>query len=147
MSPIRCSMALALAGLLLVPPAALAHNLIVTAEVLDQVRVHAYYDDKTDAEGAVVKVRDAEGREIATGKLDEKGVWSFPRPGAGTYTIRVESVGHGNEVVLPLADDPKSGRFSSLQPNVVVGAAAGIALLLGISLWYRYRIRANADAP
>lgn len=130
--------------LVLGPSVAMAHKMIVEAaikpEALTVVRVEAYFEDDTPATDAVVKVRDDSGQEIAKGKTDDRGVWTFPRPKAGTYTIRVEdSTGHDQEVVLPIPEDPVTVEAATWQPNLILGVAVGLGLLLGIAFlsWRR----------
>jgi hypothetical protein len=86
----------AVALLLAVAPAAWAHALHAEAKLKgDTVTVEAFFDDDTPARGAKVAVRDERGREVAAGRTDERGVWSFPRPAAGKYEVVVDAgAGH-----------------------------------------------------
>jgi len=129
--------------LLVTPTLAQAHNMTVVAEVrpeqTDRVQVHAFFDDTTDASEARVRVRDGEGKEVAIGATDAKGLWSFPRPRPGKYTIRVEYVGHDRELILELPDDTSPAFLSTRQPSVILGLAIGLILLLGGSYALRWR--------
>lgn len=127
--------ALALAVALLVPRSAAAHDL--RAKVIpdaDPIRVEAGFDDDTPAAGARVEVTDAEGRTIASGVLDEKGVWSFPKPGPGSYLIVVELTGHRDPVRLEIPEATPPLAFSSWRLDKNLGLAIGLVLLLGGTL-------------
>src|SRR5262245_65730861 len=94
---------LAAALLVCLPERAFAHDLLATVKVLpDAVVVEAGFDDDTPAEGAKVVVTDASGKEIASGKTDEKGVFKLSRPGPGKYKAVVESAGHRDEAEFPI---------------------------------------------
>ncbi len=144
-SPRPVSFPLAVAALLLAPAAASAHNLKVSATIgADRVRVEAGYDDETPAQGAKVVVRDA-GGVVASGTTDDRGTWAFPAPGPGTFTVRVEQAGHANEVTFDVAAAPAPDApprtVSSWRPDPAVGAAVGLAGLLGVALAFRLRRR------
>lgn len=95
--------ALATAAFLGLAIPARAHNLGVECRLgAKEVVVEAFYDDDTLAEGAGVKVTDAEGREVAAGKTDGKGRWSFPRPAPGHYRVLVDA-GAGHRTTQKLA--------------------------------------------
>ena len=137
-------LAAALAAALLAPGRAAAHDL--KAEVnadADPVRVVAGFDDDTPAEGAKVTVTDAAGAVVAAGVTDERGVWTFPRPGPGTYRVVVEGVGHRDAVTLriPEAGGPAevTGRFRFEDKRV--GLSVGLAVLLGAAGLYALRLR------
>lgn len=154
MTPLRIALVIT-AALLLDRNEASAHDMTVTARVIgekqDQVRIEAGFDDDTPASEAVVRVRNEVGREVATGKLDDKGVWIFPRPGPGKYTIRVEYIGHDRELVLELPEDPAPNTVATTKRSVIAGAIGGVALLLGVSFlfWFekRRRVRVGAADP
>lgn len=129
---------------LLAPAAASAHNMIVINDVLpDQVRVEAKFDDDSRAGEAEVILLDAAGTEITHGKMDGKGVFVFPRPKPGSYTVRVKHSGHVQEVPLPIPDESFLGQFASRQPDKLFGALVGVGLLLGIALFFRMRQRSK----
>jgi hypothetical protein len=48
-------------------------------------------DDDTPAEEASVVVTTIDGKPVANGKTDERGLWSFARPGPGRYLIVVDA--------------------------------------------------------
>jgi hypothetical protein len=86
---------------------ALAHKLMLTVTVTgDRVRVEAFHDDDTPADGAAVTVRQGDDPPVAEGKTDEKGVWTFARPAPGAYTVRASSVGHIAREGLTVDRDP-----------------------------------------
>jgi nickel transport protein len=114
-----------------------AHDLkaAVHAEA-DPVRVEAGYDDDTPAEEARVTVTAADGTVVASGRTDERGTWSFPRPGPGRYTVAVESAGHRDAVGLTIpataVEAPVVYARERLDKNL--GLVIGLVLLLGGTL-------------
>ncbi|QJW96321.1 carboxypeptidase regulatory-like domain-containing protein [Frigoriglobus tundricola] len=135
---------LATAGVPLVPAAARAHDLRAVVTVADAVRVDAYFDDDTPAESAEVQVTDAAGNVIASGRTDERGVWTFPRPAPGAYTLAAKSVGHGTTVAFTVDGSPGAPvAFTGQRMSKPVALAIGAGLLLGISAasWFRRRRR------
>lgn len=125
----------------LVPAAATAHDLIALVKVRDaDVYVEAGYsygkDDGDPAGEAAVVVTDEHGNRVATGTTDEKGVWTFPRPPAGTYTVVVEQAGHRAVVTLAV---PATGTadFLPWRLDKRVGVAVGLAAVLGLTVVYR----------
>jgi hypothetical protein len=93
-----------------VPAQARAHAVGVEATLkADTVTVEAYFDDDMPAENASVVVVDAAGKQVATGKTDAKGVWSFPAPEPGRYTLRVDAgAGHLAKTILTIAEPSQS---------------------------------------
>lgn len=70
-----------------------AHDLGVECKLREgKVQVYVYYDDDTDAVEAVVQVLEGE-MEIAMGKTDAKGMWSFPVPPPGKYQVMIRGGG------------------------------------------------------
>src|SRR5262245_43277314 len=125
----------------LMPGVAAAHDLIALVKVREaDVYVEAGFsygrNESDPAEGAAVTVADAEGKSVATGATDEKGVWTFPRPPAGTYTIVVEQAGHRAAVTLTV---PGTGTAEFLPSRLDkrVGVAVGVAVVLGLTVAYR----------
>src|SRR5205085_12543127 len=93
----------------LAPGTAAAHDLVAVVSLRDKdVYVEAGYsfgrDESEPAEGAAVTVTDTDGNRVAAGTTDERGVWTFPRPPAGTYTIVVEQAGHRTAVTLAVPE-------------------------------------------
>jgi hypothetical protein len=131
---------------LLTPGVAAAHALVVKWEVRTaEVYVEAGYSygpDDEPAGGAAVTVTDADGKQVATGKTDERGVWTFPRPPAGTYTVVVEQAGHRTAATVGV---PATGtaEFLPSEFDRRVGAALGVAVVLGLTLAYRLVRRRN----
>src|SRR5437763_1558459 len=90
---------------LLAPAVARAHDLKTVVTIgPDVVKVEAGFDDDSPAEKARVTVTDTSGATVGGGVLDERGVWSFPRPAPGRYTVVVESAGHRDKVPIEVAD-------------------------------------------
>jgi len=116
------------------PGTASAHDLIARVNPsVDPIRVEAGYDDGTPAEAARATVTDADGNAIASGILDDKGMWSFPRPGPGRYEIVVELAGHRDAVVLVIEDESPAVS-SRWRLDKDLGRAIGLTLLLGGTL-------------
>lgn len=112
----------------------------------DPIRVEAWFDDDTPAQQARVSVVRSTGEEVASGQTDERGVWSFAKPGPGMYRITVESVGHRDvlRLTIPGGEAPNAapavdGDFR-LDKNL--GLFVGIVLLLSGSLAF-IRLRAR----
>src|SRR5581483_358097 len=130
---------LAATAVLLAPGAAAAHDLLAVVKVRDaDVYVeagYAYGKDAEPAEGAAVTVTDADGNRVAAGATDERGVWTFPRPAAGAYTVVVEQAGHRAAVTLAV---PETGTAEFLPSRLDKrhGLAIGLALVLGFTLVY-----------
>ena len=136
----------AAAGVLLAAAPASAHDLRANVTVANAVKVEAYFDDDTPAQFAEVTVINAEGAAVLTGKTDERGVWTFPLPKPGTYSLKVESAGHVATVPFRVDGGPAAPAvvYTGWRMNKAVALAIGVLLLLGISAvsWFiRYRRR------
>lgn len=129
------------------PGQARAHDLKATVKLLpDAVVVEAGFDDETPAEGAKVVITDAAGKEVASGKTDDRGVCRLPKLEAGKYTAKVESVGHRDEVEFSVAaaasplDAPIE--FARERPNQSIGLAVGVVgLFLAAAAFWWFRLR------
>lgn len=137
----------ATAGALVTPDRAGAHAMHAKVDVTnDPARLDAYYDEDFPAEFADVTVTDADGNVVLTGKTDERGVWTFPRPKPGTYLATVKQAdGHRAkcEFTVAGAAEPPAERTVFIEPrlNKWVGLSIGVAVLLGVSgiSWLRRR--------
>lgn len=129
-----------LGGWLLAPAAAGAHDLRSSADIDPAtVTISGWYDDDdTPAGKAKVTVTDAAGATVAAGVLDDRGVWSFPRPAPGHYTVVVESAGHRDRLEFEIAADVPTGAFSNWRLDKRLGVAIGLGVLLGGTLVFRY---------
>lgn len=84
------------------PTAADAHAVGAEARLKgDRVEVDAYFDDDTPADDAAVVVTDAGGKNVAAGRTDARGQWSFPTPPGGEYKVAVDA-GGGHRVTVAL---------------------------------------------
>ena len=95
---------------------AYAHRLLIDDPKVEgnQLRIEVYYDDDTPAQDAKVTVRLGDTL-VAEGRTDEKGVWTCPKPGPGTYEVRAESVGHVAKKAL-VVSDPATDQAPSPTP-------------------------------
>lgn len=122
------------AGALLASGRADAHamhaDLITTA---DPFKLTAYFDEDLPAEFADVTVTDAEGNVVLTGKTDERGVFTFPRPKPGTYTLRVKSTGHVAKREFTVDGETGGAVAADWRPDKWVGLGIGVGGLLGLS--------------
>lgn len=133
-------------GVLFTAASASAHDLRAKVTVADAVKVEAYFDDLIPAQSAEVTVVDAEGAAVLTGKTDDRGVWTFPLPKPGTYSLAVESAGHIAKVKFNVDGEPDAPAvvYTGWRLNKAVGLTIGLVLLLGISAvsWFiRHRRR------
>jgi hypothetical protein len=138
---------LAATVLLLAAGPAFAHRLNVKPTVVgDQLRVEAYYDDDTPSQEAKVTLT-RDGELVASGRTDEKGIWTTPRPKAGTYVVRAESVGHAAkdsfEVTEPEptaapAVEPPPAEPTHHTPTPWRELATGLGIIAG--LWVVWQI-------
>lgn len=123
-----------------------AHGLHATVTVTDtDVKLEAFYDEELPADVADVTVTDADGTVVQTGKTDERGLWSFPKPKPGAYTLTVRADdGHvvrcKFEVSGPAEPDTPAV-YGGRPLNKWVGLSAGLLILLVISgvTWLRRR--------
>jgi hypothetical protein len=130
---------------------AFAHKLYVDPTLVgDRLRVEVYYDDDTPAQDAQVTVLFGD-ENLATGRTDEKGVWSCPAPGPGTYLVRAESLGHAAKETVVIPDpaaeplpppESRSARTRTPWRNL----ALGIGLIGGAVLLARV-LRRTPTAP
>jgi nickel transport protein len=128
---------------------AFAHKLHVDPTIVgDRLRVEVYYDDDTPAQKAKVTVFFGD-EQLATGKTDDKGVWTCPAPGPGTYLVRAESLGHAAKeaVVIP---DPAAEPLPAPESRAVRtrppwrNLALGLGLIGGVVLLSRLLRRTPA---
>jgi nickel transport protein len=124
-----------IAGALLVPSRAGAHAMFVDVKhAEDPVKVLAYFDEDMPAEFADVTVTGADGNVVLTGKTDEHGVWTFPRPTkSGTYTVTVKLTGHVAKREFTVDGEAETTAAPARRLNKWVGLGIGVAVLLGAS--------------
>jgi hypothetical protein len=118
---IRC-LALAITTLLLAAGPAAAHALHAEARLRgDTVTVEVFYSDNTPARDAVVSVQDRDGREVAAGRTDDNGEWSFPRPAAGKYEITADAgAGHRTRAAVTIPTDTALNALAPKPEEVVI---------------------------
>src|SRR5262245_21936805 len=78
----------------------------------DMVTVAVFGADDAPARGVAVAVHDKAGREVAAGRTDERGEWSFPRPAAGKYEL---SAGDDRSTRVPMTV-PTDTALKTLSP-------------------------------
>jgi hypothetical protein len=136
-------------GALLGPGRAAAHDINATVDVTaDPVKVVTFsVDDDAPVEGADVTVTDAGGTVVATGKTDERGIWTFPRPKPGNYTLVVSFPGHRAKVDFTVGGSADGTVYTGWRMNKWLGLGTGVAVLLGISAlsWFRNRRRSKVE--
>jgi hypothetical protein len=113
---------LTLAVLLLVVGRAPASALHAEARLRgDTVTVAVFFADDTPARGAAVAVRAKDGAEIAAGRTDEAGRWSFPRPAAGKYDLSADAgAGQRVRVTVTVPTDTVLKTLAPLPEEIVV---------------------------
>ncbi len=129
-------------ALLLVPLTARpapAHALGAECKVRgDKVEVEAYYDDDTPARDAKVRVFDADNAEVAAGRTDVLGRWSFPLPRPGKYEVVVDAgAGHRCTQKITVRADPSAAAapvVSDGPPREEFTRFPWLNLVLGIGL-------------
>jgi nickel transport protein len=122
-------------GALLIPGRADAHAMHADVDVTnDPAKLLAYFDEDFPAEFADVTVTDADGNVVLTGKTDERGVWTFPRPKPGTYVLTVRAGrGHVAKREFTVGGAGEETVFTGRRLNKWVGLSIGVAVLLGAS--------------
>ena len=138
--------AITVAVAVLSPGRADAHALELTVRVppdAPEITLLAAFDDGTPAKEAEVVVTDAEGKEIAKGKTDEKGVWKFAKPAPGTYVAAVEAFGHKDRVKFEVVGKGETEtEYTGWRPDRTLGLVLGVGGLLLASAgfwWLRLR--------
>ena len=138
---------LALAVVLIAPAAAAAHDLRSTVKVEAAViRVEADYEGEDPAPGANVSITDANGVVVASGKTDDKGVWTCPRLPPGAYKLVVEQAGHRSRKDFDVPGDGTSATFTPDRLDKRVGLLIGLGVVLGGSLLFWFA-RRKPDRP
>ena len=127
------------------PASAAAHGMFADVTVADAVTLVAYFDGDEPAEFAEVQVTDADGTVVASGKTDERGLWTFPKPRPGAYTLTVRSIGHVAKRAFRVGGEPDAppAVYTGWRPNTAVALIVGVGGLLGISAvsWFLRRRR------
>ena len=134
---------------------AFGHKLIVDpTPVGERLRVEAYYEDDTPAQSARVTVI-IDGKTVAEGQTDDKGVWTCPKPAPGTYTVRVVDHGHAGKETVVIPDPnasppvvtadlgPPTEERSEKTRTPWGRLAIGLAVIAGLTLLWRWRPRAR----
>ncbi|HUR55111.1 MAG TPA: carboxypeptidase-like regulatory domain-containing protein [Gemmataceae bacterium] len=137
---------LALAVVLFAPSFAAAHDLRATVKVeADVIRVEADYEGEIPVQDGSVTLTDANGSVVASGKTDDRGVWTCPRPSPGSYTLVVEQAGHRDRKEFTVSGDGKTATVSPDRLDKRTGLLIGLGVLLGASLlfWFARRKPAN----
>lgn len=119
----RAPLVVALAALLVLAGPALAHRLNVEARwEAGRVVVEVYFSDGTTPAGAEV-IASRDGVEVARGRTDAAGLWTFAPPGAGRYALAVTEPGlHRGRAVV---DVPPTGAPTGAPTVTPTGPATG----------------------
>lgn len=109
-----------------------------------RVEVEAYYDDDTPAGGATVRVLDEHKEEVASGRTDAQGRWTFPAPPPGQYAVVVDAgAGHRTTRTLTIPGGAAAGTVSDGPPRAEFtrfpwgGLGIGLGLIAGAVLLLR----------
>ena len=159
--------------LLVAPSFASAHGIGVEAKLKgDRVAVEAFFDDDTPAADAKVAVTAEDGKVVAEGKADAKGMWTFPAPPAGKYKVTANAGGgHLAKMTITIPARPAAvpgtttpdgtSSPSSAEPEAVVSDGptraettgwrrwlmAGVGLaVIGLVFW-GFRLLARRNGP
>jgi hypothetical protein len=88
-----------------------------------RVTVAVFYADDTPARAAAVTVRNRAGVEIAAGRTDESGEWSFPCPPTGKYQVTAETgAGPRVQVTMTVPTDTVLKTFSPPPEELILTA-------------------------
>ena len=123
------------AGALLTPSTTYAHKLIVDAQIRPDapttLSIETHYDPDEPAEGVKITVQDGDGKMVAEGKSDAKGVCQLPRPTGGTYRIIADDgQGHRAEMSLEVpASEAEVVKVKSERRNPWLMSAVGISMI------------------
>jgi hypothetical protein len=153
-------------ALMLAAGSANAHSLNVECKLKgDMVVVETYFSDNKPARDAKVTVVDSKGVELANGRTDDAGRWSFPAPAAGKYKVTCDlGDGHQKHVIVTI---PTAAALKAIAPPpeeiVVTGGPTreeltrfpwlrvllGVAAIGGLAalLWLSARRRGSANEP
>jgi prepilin-type N-terminal cleavage/methylation domain-containing protein/prepilin-type processing-associated H-X9-DG protein len=103
---------------LAVPSTVSAHGVGVEAKLKgDSVRVEVFFDDDTPAADAKVSVTAEDGKLVAEGKADAKGLWSFSVPRPGKYRVTADA-GGGHLAKTTMTIPPRSvSALSASEPR------------------------------
>lgn len=120
----------ALVALLALPALAPAHAVGVEAKLVgDTIRIEAFFDDDTPAQGAKVVVHDGANALVAEGETDATGGWAFAVPPAGKYTVRVDAGdGHATTTTVTVPAHPVAA-------ETAISAGASRAAVTGWQRW------------
>lgn len=144
----RCSFVLptvALAVALFAPSVASAHDLRVGVKVdAGAVRIEADYEGEIPAQAATVTLTDSAGTVVASGKTDDRGAWSCPRPSPGTYSLVVEQAGHRAKETVVVPGDGSAMSVSPVRMNKWAGLAIGLGTLLVLTVAFKFARRKPA---
>jgi hypothetical protein len=129
----------------------------------DRVTVEAFFADNTPAASARVSVMAKDGPEVAGGRTDEKGVWSFPKPAAGKYEVTVDAgAGHRTQVRMTVPTETAVATMSPKPDELLLTAgptreelsrfpwlraALGVAAVGGLAVLWWLANRKPAAAP
>ncbi|MEL6384759.1 MAG: carboxypeptidase-like regulatory domain-containing protein [Cyanobacteria bacterium J06626_18] len=126
------------------PAEVLAHGVQVQAQTTSAVEIQATYDSGEPMSGAQVQVYAPTDPEnvVFTGVTDASGRYLFVPDRAGDWELSVRQAGHGEIVVIPVAEAgvvaaevAGSSKLTTLQRGIVAGAV--IWGCVGTALYFR----------
>ena len=119
------------------PAAAAAHGVGIECTHEPEtgvIRVAAFYTDDTPASAARITVADVDGRTVARGQADDRGLWSFPRPSPGVYQVEADAGrGHRKRIYLTIPEDPDQAPRGDEPSRAAFTRFPWLGLLLGLA--------------
>lgn len=108
--------------LFLLPSVVNAHGLYLSSK---EGQLHANFNDRSPASGAVVTVVDEDGIAIVRETLNEKGMWALPKniEGEPKFVIVEASGGHLTRIAWQeVLHETSKGFFDYLSVRIAIGA-------------------------
>jgi hypothetical protein len=129
------------------PAGASAHDLRAEIKVgADAIRLVASYEGEDPAQEATVTLTSAGGEVVASGKTDDRGVWSCPRPSPGSYLLVVEQTGHRTKKDVVVPGDGTTAAYTPDRLDKRVGVAVGLGAIAVLGLVFKFARRKSGTA-
>ena len=118
-----------------------AHGMLMTAKIEgERIRIEVFFDDDTPADEAKIEVFNTEGTRIAEGTSDDHGVWFFPKPAPGRYSVKATNLGHAVQKTLTLSQESNdevtpTREEQTKTPWLKIFKGLGIISVLTLTFW------------